>query len=339
MATNDFKPFAIAPSANVTNQADYAALPAVLSGFTAGVASSAQINKALRQSTVLASVLAQFISNQLSADVLDDGDTTTLLNNLIAALNSNGAASFLQKANNFSEIKAAGAVSQAAALANLGSSDGTLKGRLLNVQVFVSSAIYSATPGTTNVIVEVQAAGGPGGGAAATGAGAVSMGTGGTAGAYGKGHYTSGFNGVSVIIGAGGVPLAGGTGTAGGNSSFGLLLSCPGGAPGTRRGPTAPPFSVTGAPTGSLPTGANIQASSGSPGGISFAVSTLLVAPGLGGSSQLGGGGSLNGVGINGNNGISPGSAGSGAANTENSAAVLAGGYGANGQITVWEYA
>ncbi|QWA09783.1 hypothetical protein GTU79_21080 [Sodalis ligni] len=219
---------------------------------------------------------------------------------------------FIQKANNLSEIKAAGSAAQTAALANLGSTDGTLKGRLLNVQVFVSSAIYSATPGTTNVIVEVQAAGGPGGGAAATGAGAVSMGTGGTAGAYGKGRYASGFNGVSVIIGAGGVPLAGGTGTAGGNSSFGSLLSCPGGSPGARRGPTAPPFSVTGAPTGALPTGANIQASSGSPGGISFAVSTLLVAPGAGGSSQLGGGGSLNGVGINGNNGISPGSAGSG---------------------------
>jgi hypothetical protein len=84
------------------------------------VASSAQINKALRQSTVIASILAQFIANASGNNVLDNGDTTTLLNNLIAALNSNGAASFLQKANNFSEIKAAGAVAQAAALTNLG---------------------------------------------------------------------------------------------------------------------------------------------------------------------------------------------------------------------------
>ena len=120
MATNNFKPFAVGAGANVTAQADYEALAALVSGFTAGKASSAQVNKALRQSTVLASVLAQFIANTTGKDVLDNGDTTTLLNNLITALKTNGALSFLQTANNFSEIKSAGATAVSAAIANLG---------------------------------------------------------------------------------------------------------------------------------------------------------------------------------------------------------------------------
>ncbi|EPM9452183.1 helix-turn-helix domain-containing protein [Escherichia coli] len=49
MAINNFKPFALDPNANVTSQADWEALPALLSGFTAGKASSAQVNKAIRQ--------------------------------------------------------------------------------------------------------------------------------------------------------------------------------------------------------------------------------------------------------------------------------------------------
>lgn len=86
MATNDFKPWAIAPSANVTDQADYAALPALLSGFSSGVASSAQVNKALRQATVVASVIAQYIANQLNINIADDGNVDALLANLQAAI-------------------------------------------------------------------------------------------------------------------------------------------------------------------------------------------------------------------------------------------------------------
>lgn len=36
MTTNNFKAFALDPNANVTPQADWETLPAVLSGFTAG---------------------------------------------------------------------------------------------------------------------------------------------------------------------------------------------------------------------------------------------------------------------------------------------------------------
>ncbi|EOM1151919.1 hypothetical protein ACNA9W_004579 [Citrobacter freundii] len=74
MATNNFKPFATAANANVTAQADWEALPALLSGFMAGKASSAQVNKAIRQASFIAAALAQYTANKSGMDVLDDGD-------------------------------------------------------------------------------------------------------------------------------------------------------------------------------------------------------------------------------------------------------------------------
>ena len=74
MATNNFKPFATAANANVTAQADWESLPALLSGFTAGKASSAQVNKAIRQASFIAAALAQYTANKSRLDVLDDGD-------------------------------------------------------------------------------------------------------------------------------------------------------------------------------------------------------------------------------------------------------------------------
>ncbi|MES4133738.1 tail fiber protein [Escherichia coli] len=74
MAINNFKPFALDPNANVTSQADWEALPALLSGFTAAKASSAQVNKAIRQASFIAAALAQYTANKSGLDVLDDGD-------------------------------------------------------------------------------------------------------------------------------------------------------------------------------------------------------------------------------------------------------------------------
>ncbi|HBV2768628.1 TPA: tail fiber protein [Escherichia coli] len=84
MAKNDFKPFALDPNANVTSQADWEALPALLSGFTAGKASSAQVNKAIRQASFIAAALAQYTANKSGLDVLDDGD----LNGFIAKMSA-----------------------------------------------------------------------------------------------------------------------------------------------------------------------------------------------------------------------------------------------------------
>lgn len=74
MAKNDFKAFATDRNANVISQEEWEALPALLSGFTAGKASSAQVNKAIRQASFIAAALAQYTANKSGLDVLDDGD-------------------------------------------------------------------------------------------------------------------------------------------------------------------------------------------------------------------------------------------------------------------------
>lgn len=78
MATNDFLPFAAAGGANVLAQADWLALAARLSGYTAGVANSAQINKGLRQSAAMAAMIGQFINTRGGVDALDNGDIAAL---------------------------------------------------------------------------------------------------------------------------------------------------------------------------------------------------------------------------------------------------------------------
>lgn len=88
MATNNFKAFALDPNANVTPQADWEALTALLSGFTAGKASSAQVNKALRQGTTIAALVGQFIANS-GVDALDNGDVNGLVTKFTNALFQN----------------------------------------------------------------------------------------------------------------------------------------------------------------------------------------------------------------------------------------------------------
>ncbi|EDX3519438.1 hypothetical protein KUL44_002801 [Salmonella enterica] len=85
MAKNDFKPFATGRGANVTSQSDWEALPALLSGFTAGKASSAQVNKALRQASFIAAALAQYTASKSGQDVLDDGDLSGFIAKMSAA--------------------------------------------------------------------------------------------------------------------------------------------------------------------------------------------------------------------------------------------------------------
>lgn len=85
MAKNDFKPFATGKGANVTSQPDWEALPALLSGFTAGKASSAQVNKALRQASFIAAALAQYTASKSGKDVLDDDDLSGFIAKMSAA--------------------------------------------------------------------------------------------------------------------------------------------------------------------------------------------------------------------------------------------------------------
>ncbi len=86
MAINNFKPFAIGNNANVTSQADYEVLAALATGFQAGKASSAQVNKPIRQATFIAAAVAQFVSDALAQDVLDDGNSQTFVMSLKQAI-------------------------------------------------------------------------------------------------------------------------------------------------------------------------------------------------------------------------------------------------------------
>ncbi|MDR9177898.1 hypothetical protein [Burkholderia multivorans] len=89
MATqNDFLPFATGPGANVVDQATYAALSALTTGFLSGTAQSVQLNKVWRQSSIMAAIIAQFIVAQTGQAAVDDGTTATLLANFTKAVNA-----------------------------------------------------------------------------------------------------------------------------------------------------------------------------------------------------------------------------------------------------------
>ncbi|EPC3654812.1 hypothetical protein U5E58_002832 [Escherichia coli] len=114
MAKNDFKAFATDRNANVISQEKWEALPALLSGFTAGKASSAQVNKVIRQASFIAAALAQFVSDKTQRDVLDNGD----LPGFVELLGSGFAVEYLSRKNPFGDIKSDGTVKTA--LENLG---------------------------------------------------------------------------------------------------------------------------------------------------------------------------------------------------------------------------
>ncbi|EED0963225.1 hypothetical protein JFW49_000503 [Escherichia coli] len=118
MAKNDFKAFATGKNANVMSQEEWEALPALLSGFTAGKASSAQVNKVIRQASFIAAALAQFVSDKTQRDVLDNGD----LPGFVELLGSGFAVEYLSRKNPFGDIKSDGTVKTA--LENLGFGEG-----------------------------------------------------------------------------------------------------------------------------------------------------------------------------------------------------------------------
>lgn len=79
---NDFLPFATGGGANVIDQPTYAANPVVGSGFSSGIADSRYLNKVWRQSSFIASCLAQYMANTLGVSILDDGNVSTMLTHM-----------------------------------------------------------------------------------------------------------------------------------------------------------------------------------------------------------------------------------------------------------------
>lgn len=211
-------------------------------------------------------------------------------------------------------------------------------GRLLNIRVFTTSGTYTPTTGTAAVYVKVQAGGGAGGGVQATSTGQAATGSGGTAGAYAEGYYTTGFSGVTITVGAGGASASGAAGGAGATSSFGALLSCPGGAGGSVGVPNAGPVVIVAGSVTAACTGTSLFANLGLPGGQGIVISPTV-------SKGGDGMGTVFGAAVLGNwsapsPGLSakaPGASGPGA-NIPASTAALAGGPGAAGIVEVYEF-
>lgn len=217
---------------------------------------------------------------------------------------------------------------------------GQAVGRLIGVQTFIANGTYTPTSGTTSVIVEAVGGGGSGGAAAATAAGQAAAGAGGGSGAYGRARFTAAFSGVAVTIGAGGAAPAAGAnnGNPGGATSFGALLSCPGGTAGGGSATTAG-VGATGAGggNGATPSGANLVGFAGKGGANGLSIGSGQGVAGEGGSNPLGSGGHYPvGTGARSGSGYGAGSSG---ANNNQSLAASAGVAGQPGVVIVYEYA
>lgn len=89
MATNDLLLFGTAVGANVIDQAAYEALSARLPGFSAGVAKSNEVNKALRQAAFAAAMIGQFTADYSGDNVVDNGDVATFEASFLKAILAN----------------------------------------------------------------------------------------------------------------------------------------------------------------------------------------------------------------------------------------------------------
>ncbi|EHE7484531.1 hypothetical protein J0Q85_003710 [Escherichia coli] len=228
MAKNDFKAFATDRNANVMSQEEWEALPALLSGFTAGKASSAQVNKVIRQASFIAAALAQFVSDKTQRDVLDNGD----LPGFVELLGSGFAVEYLSRKNPFVDIKSDGTVKTA--LENLGLREGSFGFR--NLVTFTTAGVTSWTVpeelrNGRKCYVKVIG-GGASGGVGSTTTSGITCGGGGGGGGVAEGLVDlTGINSVSITVGAGGAPVSGISvnGKNGGSSSFGTYMSASGG--------------------------------------------------------------------------------------------------------------
>ena len=169
-------------------------------------------------------------------------------------------------------------------------------GRLVAVQTFTASGTYTPSPGTSFIIVELQGAGGAGGGCDAAPVGQNAVSSGGASGAYCKLLLTTGFGPTSTVtIGAAGVANSAADGGAGGDTYFNTGATTRrafGGIGGTMGAASATFPRITGVPSYSasfniMGTYQAIIFITGTSGGSGISLSSIIAGPGAGAGSPL----------------------------------------------------
>jgi hypothetical protein len=227
----------------------------------------------------------------------------------------------------------------------LGIGKGIASGRMVRIpQLISSNQTYTPPSNVSTVKVTIVGGGGGGGGAGGQGASSAAAAAGGSAGAYCESFYTAAqlAGGVAITIGAAGVGGGAGSnpGTNGSTSTFGSLMTAPGGQGGgfgvsTSSFSLSTPGGSSGEPTGYNQYGTHGEA--GSNGYVFNASANYYGAGGQGGSGLYGSGGGPSGADTAGANGGGHGAGGAGAC-TAPSGAGYPGGNGSAGVCIIEEY-
>ncbi|MGT6367795.1 phage tail protein [Escherichia coli] len=236
-------------------------------------------------------------------------------------------------------------------LTYLGLGEARFSGRLLNTNIFKSSGKYIPTPGTKKIRVIASGGGGGGGGG---GVPETTENQQATAGAGLSGAFIEAFFEVdndfevNVIIGAAGKGGGAGrnSGSEGGTTYFGSLITAPGGTGGGAGGASANTSYIQGISWGASPTSSGtvlraFRCSAKTPG--AMVISVKAVAGGTGGDTPLGSGG-IGGASSSSFSGRGGGKAegfgaGGGGACAPAGSEAQSGGDGAPGIVIVEEYA
>jgi hypothetical protein len=221
----------------------------------------------------------------------------------------------------------------------------TSGGLTVAIQKFTSSGTYTPMAGMTYAIVELVGGGGGGGAAYAESSSVFRVGGGGGAGGYSRKLVTAADIGASktVTIGAGGLGGIGNVsatpadGSAGGDTSVGVLCMAKGG-----QGGFATPSSVApaGGVGGSGAAGTGDVTGSGASGGGGYnGTSAGVPAVGHGGSSYFGGGATLSSLSYDSSTGVDATNYGSGGSGgTAYNVSGRSGGNGSAGFVIITEY-
>ncbi|EOW6841650.1 phage tail protein [Cronobacter sakazakii] len=234
-------------------------------------------------------------------------------------------------------------------LAYLGLGEARFSGRLLNTNIFKSSGKYIPTPGTKKIRVIASGGGGGGGGVPETTENQQATAGAGLSGAFIEAFFEvdNDFE-VNVIIGAAGKGGGAGrnSGSEGGTTYFGSMITAPGGTGGGAGGASANTSYIQGISWGASPTSSGtvlraFRCSAKTPG--AMVISVKAVAGGTGGDTPLGSGGiggasSSSFSGRGGSKAEGFGAGGGGACAPAGSEA-QSGGDGAPGIVIVEEYA